>query len=526
MPHSHISFLTNVFTKLKSITHTQAICLIAIFLVYFIFRLGWPETIEFGYDQPKYATQVQRFIDHGTFLTSHEFNDITPFGNFSWSSALIFLLTPFFLVSSDPITVSQLIAIYNAISIAVVIYLGWRYFSAAVGLVAGFFFTVQPWWVIFSRMIYSPGLGPTLVVLCMLATFAVVKQPRTWLLGIALATWGILAQIYINHFSVIFVSFFSCLVAVRKSLNIYSLLTGIVFILILFIPPVYYYQRHPEMFAAYFQTNQQFKQTKQSLPQRISEVTSQYVSVLSGGSFEYQLGTAFDSFNNTIGALQHIATVTKTIVIAVLLYSFGAPVLFWRTNGKYRLLLLLFATSPLWFLTLVQIPGIAPRYFLLCMPAFSLLVGLSIADLTSYLPKARLRPYLVLVSLVLFSLFIPYMVLYYQFIASYSYPTGFISYVSDPPAKFTKQALVWILEDAQKKQYSHVVVSSDSQSPHEYALLNAPAYYWQYVFKKSAIPSDDPTTSYYLLYYSPVHQEDTAKQFHRYGPYVVLDNTQ
>jgi 4-amino-4-deoxy-L-arabinose transferase-like glycosyltransferase len=502
------------------------ICAVSIIVLYMVLRLGWPETIEFGYDQPKYAMQTLNFIDHGTFLTSHEFNDITPFGNFSWGSSLIFLFTPFFLISTNVILVSQLIAVFNALSVVLVIYIGWRYFSPLTGLVAGLFLAVQPWWVVFSRMIYSPSMGPSWVALCMLLTFMVVKQAKSYAISFLLMLWGVLAHIYLSHFSTIVVSALGAAVAMWRGFRVLPILLGIALLAFLYTPTVYYYYNHPQMFGAYFGASNRFNTDNQSLSERFTVLGLSFISALAGGGFKFQLGYMSETFDQSLQSMRYFPLVILVLVIATLVYSVGKLIFLRRDELIFRVLLLLWATGPVWFMILVRVPEIVPRYFLLCMPAFSLLFGLFISEIINYVNFSIIR-YVFLSFVVCVLFYWAYFITeYYNFVATTAYPNGFLSYFSDPPYVFLDKSMQWMLADAREKGYGQVVVSNDPKRPHEYIFTTAMHYYWEYYLKNNTKILPDANIGYYQMYYSPLRVENEGKSYQQFGPYIVFDNTQ
>ncbi|EKE06355.1 MAG: hypothetical protein ACD_19C00016G0028 [uncultured bacterium] len=64
--------------------------ILLICIVYLTLRLSFPETIEFGYDQPRLATRVIEFINNGKILETQKFAEKAPWGNISWGPALFY----------------------------------------------------------------------------------------------------------------------------------------------------------------------------------------------------------------------------------------------------------------------------------------------------------------------------------------------------------------------------------------------------------------------------------------------------
>ncbi|MDQ3098956.1 MAG: glycosyltransferase family 39 protein [bacterium] len=501
-------------------------CLFTILIVglYLIMRLGWHETIEFGYDQPRLAFVIQDFMRSGNYINSQSYSLESPWGNYSWGPALVYFYLPFFYISSDPIMISQLVAIFNVLSILITIYIGKRYFSPVAGLIAGLFLATHPWWEIFSRMIYQPTPVPTFVALMILALFFFLEKPKSYAASAILLLWGLLFQLYISCIYIIAPAGIVFLSQFRKGIfNKYTAF-GIILMGIIFIPSIYYYSGNSRMLQAFAAVPDKFEGEKKLIYQRSFEVIKAYFDIVPGGGFNWQLGYANDIF---MGSLPYVVSIQITIrifIVVVLLYS--GIVLFKKnlTRKVYRLFLLICTVGPLWFMTFVQVPDLLPRYFILLLPALALLVGITIDDWMRFIRNrqwkiASLIP--LIIPIALSTWWVIFIVKYFTFIGSYDYPLGPLSNFSDIPYTFLDNALNWIKADADIKGYKEYIVSTDSTKPTEPALHTASAYYWEYMLKRVIRPAGS-SGKYYLLH-STSQRPLTEGASARFGPYVVYE---
>ena len=146
-------------------------------VVYFLLRLIYPSTIEFGYDQPRLATKVLEYISSGSFMTSQYFYMPASWGNVSNGPGLIFIYLPILLISQNPLVISYLSILLNSLSVVIVFFIGKKFFSEKVGFISALILATHPWWIIFSRMIYNPTPLPLLISLLLFFSFKVFENP-------------------------------------------------------------------------------------------------------------------------------------------------------------------------------------------------------------------------------------------------------------------------------------------------------------------------------------------------------------
>lgn len=480
-------------------------------VTYLTIRLSFPNTIEFGYDQPRLATHIQDFLSRGSYLASQEFTQETPWGNISWGPALVFFFAFILKVSGDPIIASQIVAILNLISVLTVFYIGWKFFSLRIGVIAGFLLATQPWWVIFSRMIYQPSFVPTLISLSMLLTFLVLKESKNIFSSFLLFSWAVLIQFYLITLSFIATSFAFLLPSLRKW-SLKWVFFGFVLSGVIFAPSIYYYKQNPSRVQDFLSAPGKF-QTK------TSDVVISYFKTVSGGNLEWELGYGYRDFaknNPWIGSVFIIDLLLVTIVIA---YSFLRAFIS-REDKILRVLLIFWCVAPLWFLSLVKVEYVVPRYFLISLPPLSLLIGLFVEDVHRKLVKP-LKNFSFAIPIFLMVSWVLIILSYFSFTENYSYPNGFLSHFSDPPYVFLRRSFDYIISDARSKGYDSFTISNDPARSKENVFDWANGYMWNYVYKLGE-HSSGRKIGHYLLYFKPPKGSASQKSA-EFGPYIVYE---
>jgi hypothetical protein len=163
-------------------------------------------------------------------------------GNVSYGPAMLIYMCHFLVY--NPVYLSMMIAVFNLISIFAVIVIGAKYFTKEIGLLAGIFLATNPWWVIFSRMIYNPTLIITIVSVAMLLTFAVIQKRQTFNVLI-LVTFDTATNLLLSIYFVLITVFLYLSILYHKHLFI-----GIFLSIVLYIPSIILQQR---LFKKFFQ---------------------------------------------------------------------------------------------------------------------------------------------------------------------------------------------------------------------------------------------------------------------------------
>lgn len=496
--------------------------LFSIFLTYFILRLGWTETIEFGFDQPQLAEIIQDYLHRGTYITMQQFSQLTPWGYLSWGPSATFLFSLFFRFSGNPIVVSQIIAVFNFLSVIMVFYIGWRFYNFYVGAIAGFFLATHPWWIVFSRMIYTPSPIPSLVSVAMLLTFLIFEKKSTYVWSMLIFLWGILIQIYISTASIILSSAVASLIYMRKQILSRFTLLGIFLLIILFIPSINYYSSNSNLFFAFAKVPDKWE-NKPSVAERFVLVSKAYLSVMSGNGFENQLGYATEEFNSWLAPNVLYGNISRLLLIVVL---FSSVIMLFYTQGTERsrlTMLIIWSSAPWWFMIAVHVPYLVPRYFLLGLPALSLLFGVVLMKAITYLRGINYALEIIPVTLYVFmsGWWIIFIISYYSFISHYNYSRGFLSHFSDPPYIFVEQSFNWILDDAHKKGYKKISLGNNRNYPKLFILDNQERYFWNYVAKFPTPQGDENFDGYYFMDWSPFNSSLESSEYAQFGPYFV-----
>ena len=154
------------------------------------YRLG---AVSFTFDAAAVSNLAAQWIDQGR-LPLQGMVSSTGFRNPPLTVYLISLPLRF---SRDPLALTGFVVALNLLAVAGTFWLGQRYWSRAVGLLAALLFAVSPWAVQHSRGVLGQDLLAPGVVLLMICTLAWFVEGRRWMLAAALATLAALIQIHL-----------------------------------------------------------------------------------------------------------------------------------------------------------------------------------------------------------------------------------------------------------------------------------------------------------------------------------------
>ncbi|MFZ3301419.1 MAG: hypothetical protein WA152_01745, partial [Microgenomates group bacterium] len=435
-----------------------AISAVIITTIYLVLRLSFPETIEFSYDQPKTANIIINFIKDGTYLTSQNYTQETIGGVVAWGPSLNYILAPFLMISKDPIFVSQLISIFNILSIFVVMLIGYLFYNKRVAIISGLTLATIPLWFIFSRMIYQPSLIPTFISISILLLFLSLQKLKSiWTIMLFLS-WGILIQMYLITYSFVIVSVLMFAYSIfKKTIPSKEILIGILLNIVIFIPSIFYYINRLDLIALIFTA-------EKSQIVTFGQILNNYINVLSGGGMKWQLGYAYQDFLIQYNISETYYSVASFILFVPVIYTLFSLL---RNRNMHTLILSLFLFSPLWALPLVGIEYMVPRYFLYILPAFAIMIGISF-DLV--IQKFGKLLYLLPISIFIFWLYEIYS--YNSFVKTYTYDEGVLSSYSDVPYSFVVNSFEWINKNSKENNCENYELSN---------VLNlAQSYYYQY----------------------------------------------
>lgn len=474
--------------------------------IYLFLRLSFQETIEFGYDQPRLASRIVEYIENGKWIDTQKFAEKSPWGNITWGPSLFFFYTPFFLISRDPLLISNLIALFNLLSILLVIFVGEKYFSKTAGLIAGLLLATQPWWFVFSRMIYQPTPLITIISISMLLYFLTFKKPYSIWWSLLIFSWIFLIELYAHSIAFVGISFLMLFIFKNfKLINIYLFL-GVVLSTVLIIPYFCNFNK-----SDYFPEKniEKLQDGRDDYLSRIKNITGGYLSVVSGGSFEYQLGNGYEDFTRINPEINILTRSVIYLTLIVFLYNLTS-LFFVKQNRFIKLSLILWSVTPIIFLTLVRLPSVPPipRYFLISLPAIVLLWGILVSEL-------RYKIFVVVPLVVAFFwLFLIYK--YNSFIRNYDFPNGHLSTYSDTQYIYVKKSIEYVLSRS-----NNFTISNDINNSKVFATEWGYTYLLDNVYKIDRKLADPNISDHYLIDYSASYPDENIIYLKKFGPISV-----
>ncbi len=479
-----------------------SISIIFVSFLYLVLRIIFPETIEFGYDQPRLSNVVMDYLQNGSFMKLQYYSLPTAWENLSWGPSLVIFNSIFLYISNDPIVAAYLSIFFNMFSVIIILIICKEFFNIKIGLISAILLSAHPWWIIFSRMIYQPTPILTIVTLSMYFLFRVIKNNKSTLVLLLIITWGALLQMYLITFSFIFISGFLLALYTKLKLNYKYVGISIPILVLMYVPSFKYYFDNPQIFMKLFEFKGRYTTY-------FGEVFYSFVKNLSGLNFKWQLGYAYDSFLQTFPMYNAISFWALAFTILILIFGIFFTL---KRRNKYEISIFLIMISPLWAIPLVGVEYVVPRYYLYILPSFVLLFAITILNLSKFLKITFLIP---IFFVIFWTMFI---YKYFIFIKSYNYPNGVLSLWSDPPYSYLDDSFKWIVDDA-KSRSETFTVSSDLDYPRENRFNDAQTYYWSYVLKNKYMNEQTNNVGHYLMYYAPNRNIGVfTKQF---GPYVV-----
>lgn len=478
--------------------------LIFICILYLILRLNFKETIEFGYDQPILANQVIELIKNFNFLKSYNFVLENPWGYPSWGVTQLLFWIPFLLISRDPITISVLITLFNLLGIIFVYLLGCQFFSKKVAIIASLFLTLNPWSIVFSRIIYQPTPVITLIAISMYISFLILKNPKSRVLFFIPFLWAFIYQVYVHTAAFLLISF-GLIVSKFKKISKKYFLGGLVLGIIIFIPYIYYLLDKPNELVGFLRVFNKFEELKRDHPYSFTDIIFEFTRTLGGGGFIWQLGYGYEDFVTHFQIYKFLETVGFYFVILIFIYHILK--VFKKSKLQFeRITLLLWSISPILFLVLIKTPIALPRYFLLSLPAFGILIGIFVDEIMVY----RLKPLIISFVSIIFIGWFVFIHRYYDFIINYDYPNGFLSHYSDIPYSFLKQTFDWIKNDSESKKYNGLEIETPNQASN---------YYLKYIFDKKK--EGEKVGRYKIILSS--QKDEIVFPNRQFGPYIVFE---
>lgn len=179
-------------TQARAVKAAQAAMLAAILVLAAVLRLWRLDAISFTYDAAAIANLAAHMVDTGQAPLQGMMSS-TGLRN----PALGVILIGFpVLFSRDPVVLAGFVALLNVAGVYGTYWLGRRYWSTGVGLVAALLFAVSPWAVQHSRGILGQDLLIPGVVLFFAFLYLWMVDGKNWALAAAIVTLMALVQIH------------------------------------------------------------------------------------------------------------------------------------------------------------------------------------------------------------------------------------------------------------------------------------------------------------------------------------------
>ena len=109
----------------------------------------------------------------------------------------------YFLFGFNPIAGTVVIAVLNVIGVLLVYLVGRHLYDHQVGLISAIFIATSPWFVLYSRKIWTSVNFPWVIPLLLLALWSCAKQGRSYAYFTAGLSLGIAAQLHLTSFALV-----------------------------------------------------------------------------------------------------------------------------------------------------------------------------------------------------------------------------------------------------------------------------------------------------------------------------------
>jgi len=423
---------------------------------------------------------------------------------------------PFFILTKNPLLISYLVSIFNLISIIGIIYLASKYLSKTTGLVSGLILATQPWWVIFSRMIYQPTPVVSLMIISMILFFLIIKKPNSIFYTFYIFLSVFLIEIYIHTSSFVVISVLLIILYLKKKIFNKFLVLGVFLSLFLIVPFFVNFVKEDYLPINKISIDESYKIGRDDPITRLGSIIPGYLKTFSGGSMEYQLGYSYNEFYTRFPLLRYSELLILILTIVVIFYHI-IKIYFFEELRFERIVFLLWSFSPLFFLILMPLPNVPPipRYFLISFPSLAILCGLFFSEVYS-------KTKIVLSMLLIPAVWIFFTYSYSIFINNYDFSNGHLSVYSDSQYLFLFNSIKSAKKDNFNNGHKNMIVSNDENSPKEFSLDYATKYTLTNIYNDNLIKLDDDI-GYYLIDYSLGKDDQRFKMIGRFGPYSLYE---
>ncbi len=489
-------------------------------VIYFLLRLVFRDSVFFNFDMPRLAIVTQDFIKNGTFLTSQSYMQESSWLNVPWGPALVYFYALFFKLSSDPLVVSNLLSIFHITSIIFIIKLGWKFFSPTVGVISGLLLSTNPYWIIYSRIIYQPAPVITFIVISMYLLLSVIKDRNRTSTVLLPISWIVLFQMYIPTYSFIFVSIVALLLNYKK-IHIKSILVGLFASLLICVPTIKFYVDNPIYIDRFITAPSKFTPPEKKISERLVKVGISFLQIPLGGKFEWQTGYSFQDFNSNIGFFSYICYPIFLVFGIVLITNFKNIIM--KHSNISMLLLFSWSVCPFISLLVLWVTDIVPRYFLTAIPPILIMIAVSINSLMyKYKNSLMIRYFLWVVTIAISIYWSVYFIKYDIFIKNYNYPRGRFNDIAETPYIHFKNAMDWADSDAKRSGCEEYSITNNKNELN-YDIWMETRYVWQYVYKYKFMNKENLNKNCsYLIEYEYTAKSLNINNYEKFGPFVVF----
>lgn len=493
---------------------SSVITILLIFLgIYFYLYFCLTNFVFFNFDMPRVALIVKDFLQSGSFLTSQSYFEESVWRNIPWGPSLVFFYSVFLRFSNDPLTISYMLSFVNLGAIIVLAFVLWKNFSKSIALASLFLITTNPYWVTYVRIIYQPSPVTFFIPLSMAIFFEAVFNKKWWAYILLPISWVILFQIYIPTYSFILTSVIFSIFFVKK-VNFKFLTIGLFLSFALLIPTFLFLNSNREYLNRYAEAPNLFTPAEKTFSERLINVSKSFVLIPIGGVFEHQTGYGLNDFvTYYLPMYSYITPFFGALVICVLFWNLYKGI--FKKDYK-RLILCLWAITPVWSMMVLWVSDILPRYYLHAFPAIMILISLFIVDLIKISKIFWLLPIGIISYWVMFNYS------YNNFIQNYEYLNGRFRDVAETPYIYFNQAVGWVIKDANQKQCDPVVTNNE-ENP-EFDIWLETKYVWEYIYKRPVGRlRKDLEPCYYVINYKNKVKELGITNFKVFGLYTVFE---
>jgi hypothetical protein len=182
------------------IRRAEGLALIAILLLAAFLRLNSPGVIEFKRDEANLSYLALNFA-RGHSLPLLGISSSVGVPN---SPMSVYLFSLPYLLTSDPIVVTQFVGLLNVVAVLLTYLLTRRYYGAGAALLAALLYAISPWGVIYSRKIWAQDLLPPFALATLFTGLLAFVDGKRWALWLCLPLLSITAQIHYSALLLVF----------------------------------------------------------------------------------------------------------------------------------------------------------------------------------------------------------------------------------------------------------------------------------------------------------------------------------